>query len=183
MSMAASRPVCDGRIAVVVMGVSGSGKSTIAKGIAEQLALDCIDGDDLHAPGSVAKMRQGIALDDSDRWPWLARIGARLSDAHQSPAGVVVACSALKRSYREQLRTASPGLRFVFLDGTPAVLRERMAARAGHFMPADLLASQLATLERPAADELDVLTLDVDASVDAVVAAAALALRRGATAM
>jgi gluconokinase len=136
---ATARP---GRIAVVVMGVSGSGKSTVAAGIAAALGLVFIDGDGLHAPASVARMRAGIALTDEDRWPWLDRIGAVLGDVDESPRGVAIACSALKRAYRDRIRAAAPGVRFVFLDGPAALIETRMAARTGHHMPGTLLASQ-----------------------------------------
>ena len=124
-----------GRLAVVVMGVSGSGKSTVGAGIADALGLCFIDGDGLHSAENVARMQAGIALGDDDRWPWLDRIGARLADAAQWPRGVVVACSALKRVYRDRLRAAAPGVRFVFLDGPAALIESRMARRAGHYMP------------------------------------------------
>ena len=161
---------------VVVMGVSGSGKSTVAMGIASALGIDFVDGDDLHSPVSVAKMAGGMPLDDEDRWPWLDRIGGRLCDAQRSPAGLVLACSALKRTYRDRLRAAAPGVRFVFLDGSPAIIHARMLERRDHFMPAGLLQSQFATLERPAADERDVAKVSIDVPVDEVAAAAVDAL-------
>ena len=139
------------------MGVSGSGKSTVGAGIADALGLGFVDGDSLHSPESVARMAAGQALRDEDRWPWLDRIGARLADAATSPGGLVIACSALKRSYRDRIRAAAPGVRFVFLDGSADVIAARMAARSGHYMPAALLASQLHTLEPPGDDELDAL--------------------------
>ena len=105
------------RIALVVMGVSGSGKSTVAAGIAEALGLGFIDGDGLHSPESVARMQAGTPLTDDDRWPWLARIAANLADEVQWPAGLVIACSALRRVYRDRIRAGAPGVRFVFLDG------------------------------------------------------------------
>ena len=166
------------RIAVVVMGVSGCGKSTVAQQLALALGLDFVDGDDLHAASSVAKMRDGTPLTDVDRWPWLDRVGMRLADAGQSPAGVAMACSALRRSYRDRIRAAAPGVRFVLLDGSAALIEARLAQRLHHYMPADLLASQFAALERPAADEADVLTLNVDESVPALVAEAVARLRR-----
>jgi gluconokinase len=165
-----------GRISVVVMGVSGSGKSTVAAGIAAALALHFIDGDGLHWPHSVARMQAGIALGDEERWPWLDRIAVRLADAAQWPHGVVVACSALKRAYRDRLRRAVPGVRFVFLDGPATLIESRMAARTGHYMPATLLASQLRTLERPGADESDVVRLGIELPPAEIVRRAALAL-------
>jgi gluconokinase len=166
-----------GRLAVVVMGVSGSGKSTVGAGIAQALGLHFIDGDGLHSPASVAKMQAGTPLQDDDRWSWLDRIGACLGDASRWPRGVVVACSALKRVYRDRIRAAAPGVRFVFLDGTEAVIHARMAARTGHYMPGTLLASQLRTLERPGIDEADVQRLSVEAAASEIVEAAVAALR------
>jgi gluconokinase len=171
--LAHARP---GRIAVVVMGVSGSGKSTVGAGIAAALGLHFIDGDALHSPASVARMRAGIALDDADRWPWLDRIGACLADAAQWPEGVAIACSALKRAYRERIRAAAPGVRFVFLDGAAALIEARMAARAGHYMPGTLLASQLQTLEPPGADERDVVGIEIELPAPEIVRRAVTAL-------
>src|ERR1043165_7609665 len=113
MSTAQLPPAGDSRVAVVVMGVSGCGKSTIGSGIAEALGLGYIDGDDLHDARSVAKMRSGVPLVDDDRWPGLDRIGARLMAPDEFPAGVVIACSALRRVYRDRIRHAAPGVRFV----------------------------------------------------------------------
>ncbi len=166
------------RIALVVMGVSGSGKSTVGAGIAAALGLDFVDGDGLHSPASVARMQAGIPLADSDRWPWLDRIGARLADADAAPAGLVVACSALKRAYRDRIRAAAPGVRFVFLDGKAELIAGRMQGRSGHYMPPTLLASQLATLERPDALESDALRVDIAEPAEAIIAAAARALQR-----
>lgn len=161
------------------MGVSGSGKSTIATPLASALGLHFIDGDSLHSPASVAKMRSAIPLDDDDRWPWLDRIGACLADAQRWPQGVVVACSALKRAYRDRLRAAVPGLRFVFLDGSEALIESRLAQRHGHYMPDSLLASQLRTLEPPGADETDVLNVAIDRPVEEIVHEAAHLLSTG----
>jgi gluconokinase len=169
-----------GRIAVVVMGVSGSGKSTVAAGMAAAMGVQFIDGDALHLPQSVAKMKAGIALEDEDRWQWLDRIGARLADTGQSPKGVVVACSALKRVYRDRIRRAAPGVRFVFLEGPAALIESRLAARSGHFMPGTLLASQLQTLELPGPDEGDVLRVGIGAPAADIVRGAVMALRRPA---
>ena len=175
--MAPSPFASDRRLAVVVMGVSGSGKSTIAAGIAQLLSLDWVDGDELHSPASVAKMKAGIALDDADRWPWLDRIAARLADAARFPAGLVATCSALKRSYRDRLRRGAPGVRFVFLDGPAAVIASRLAARQGHFMPSTLLASQLQTLELPGPDEDDVVHADIEQPAASLIRQVARALR------
>jgi gluconokinase len=137
------------------MGVSGSGKSTVGAELAARLGVPFVDGDALHPVANVAKMAAGIPLDDADRWPWLDAVGTRLAE---SP--VVVACSALRRSYRDRLRAAAPDVRFVLLDGSRELLAARTGARLDHFMPPALLDSQLATLERPAPDE-HVLVYDI----------------------
>lgn len=160
------------RIIVVVMGVSGSGKSTVAAGIAAALGLHLIDGDALHSPANVAKMQAGTPLHDVDRWPWLDRIGTALADGAQWPQGVAIACSALKRAYRDRIRNAAPGVRFVFLDGPAELIRARMAGRTGHYMPGALLASQLRTLEPPSAAEADVVRIAIDLPVGDIVALA-----------
>ena len=148
---------------VVVMGVSGSGKTTVGAALADALGLRFVDGDALHPAANVAKMAAGIPLDDADRAPWLDAVGAVLADGP-----VVVACSALKRAYRDRLRAAAPGLQLVFLDGDRALLASRMTARPGHFMPASLLDSQLATLERPEPDE-HALTADIARPAEEIV--------------
>ena len=165
------------RIALVVMGVSGSGKSTVAAGLAEALGLGFIDGDGLHSAESVARMQAGTPLTDADRWPWLGRIAARLADREQWPAGLVIACSALRRAYRDRIRAGAPGVRFVFLDGEADLIRRRMAGRSGHYMPPSLLASQLATLERPGPDEPDVERLSIEQPAADLIRDAARRLR------
>ena len=167
----------NGRLAVVVMGVSGSGKSTVAAGIATALGLHFIDGDGLHSAANVARMQAGTPLRDEDRWPWLDRIGASLSDAGQWPGGVAIACSALKRIYRDRIRAAAPGVRFVFLDGPAALIGARMAGRVGHYMPSTLLESQLRTLEPPAVDESDAIRIAIEWPVDEVIAMAVRTLQ------
>jgi len=159
------------------MGVSGSGKSTLGSALAERMGLEMIDGDDLHLPESVAKMRAGIALTDDDRWPWLDRI-ANLLAARSNPPGLVVACSALRRAYRDRIRQRAKGVRFVFLDGSFELIRQRMTLRVGHYMQPDLLQSQFNTLERPQSDETDVLALTIHRSVDELADAAVLGLRQ-----
>jgi gluconokinase len=157
---------------VVVMGVSGSGKSFIGTRLADALALPFIEGDQLHPEANVAKMSAGIPLTDEDRWPWLDRVGEALKAATRNGGGAVAACSALKRTYRDRLREfAGPRLRFVFLSGSRDLLLQRMTARKHHFMPATLLDSQLQTLEPPT-NEDGVVTIDVDATPEAIVAAA-----------
>lgn len=136
---------------IVVMGVSGCGKSTVAQALAQRLGMAFIEGDELHPPANVARMASGHPLTDEDRQGWLQAIASRLAGAQDR--GAVVACSALKRRYRDQLRASAPGLRFVHLSGAPSVLAQRLAARSGHYMPPSLLQSQLDTLEPPGADE------------------------------
>lgn len=150
---------------LVVMGVSGSGKSTVGAALAQRLRVPFADADDFHPEANIAKMSAGIALDDHDRRPWLDAIGEWLA-AH--PDGGVMSCSALKRSYRDRLRHHASNVVFLHLAGTPEVLARRMAGRPGHFMPASLLHSQLATLEPLEPDEHGD-TLDVDQSVDDLV--------------
>ena len=161
---------------VVVMGVAGSGKTTVGHKLAEVLGADFIDGDALHPPANVSKMASGIPLTDEDRWPWLAVVGRTLADA--GPGGMVVACSALRRMYRAAILDQAPETRFVELDGSPELLQRRIEARVGHFMPAGLLASQLATLEPLAPDEPGV-RVDIDRPTEEIVSAAAGALRIG----
>jgi gluconokinase len=154
---------------VVVMGVSGSGKSSVGRELAYAMGVPFADADDFHSAANVAKMAAGVPLTDDDRWPWLADVGAWL--ASQSGGGVV-ACSALKRSYRDALRAAAPGARFVHLCGDQAVLESRVGVRRereGHFMAPGMLASQLADLEPLAPDEagtsIDVTSLSVAGAV------------------
>lgn len=150
---------------LVVMGVSGSGKSTVGAAIAQRVRVPFADADDFHPAANIAKMTAGQALDDHDRHPWLEAIGGWLAD---HPDGGVMSCSALKRKYRDQLRHHADAVAFLLLHGTPEVIRRRQASRPGHFMPASLLSSQFATLEPLAPDEHGVV-IDVDQSVDAIV--------------
>ena len=150
------------------MGVSGSGKSTLAEGLSKSLGLRMKDGDELHLPESVAKMSAGIALEDADRWPWLDRIASYLANSEQNPqgkSGGIVACSALKRIYRDRIRQQAGPVVFLFLDGKPDLIKQRMQDRKGHYMQAGLLDSQLQTLERPSADESDVIALSINQAV------------------
>ncbi len=153
---------------IIVMGVSGSGKSTLAEGLSKSLGLPMIDGDELHLPESVAKMSAGIALEDADRWPWLDRIANYLANSEQSlhgKAGAIVACSALKRIYRDRIRQQAGPVVFLFLDGKPDLIKQRMQDRKGHYMQAGLLDSQLQTLEKPSGDESDVIALSINQAV------------------
>ena len=158
---------------VVVMGVSACGKSSVARALAEQLGVPMQDADDLHPQANVDKMAAGTPLTDDDRWPWLDLVGDAISDVD---TGLVMACSALRRAYRDRLRERAPGTVFVHLTGSPELLASRAAARKDHFMPPSLLASQLATLEPLESDEAGV-TLNVSASVSELAAAAAAWVR------
>ena len=158
---------------VTVMGVSGSGKTTVGAALAQRLRVPFVDADDLHPPANVAKMSAGIPLDDADRLPWLRTVGAWL--AERAASGGVTSCSALRRSYRDVLREVAPEQVFVHLAGDLEVIARRVAGRLGHFMPAALVDSQFATLEPLDPDERGV-TLDVDQPIDALVAACVAAL-------
>lgn len=138
---------------VVVMGVSGSGKTTVGRALADRLGWEYLEGDALHPPANVERMSAGVALTDDDRHDWLAAIADRLAAASTSGQGLVAACSALKRGYRDRLRAAAPGLHLVHLHGSRELLERRLGARTGHYMPASLLQSQLDTLEPPGGDE------------------------------
>ena len=138
---------------LVVMGVSGCGKSTVAEGVSSALGLVYADADRFHPPENVAKMSAGIPLDDADRWPWLRSLADWMSAEAESGRSTVMACSALRRAYRDVLRSGAPVVEFIHLHGPAHVLAERMSSRGGHFMPARLLESQLSTLEPLGADE------------------------------
>lgn len=138
---------------VIMAGVSGSGKSTIGAVMAAQLGWAFEDGDALHPPGNIAKMVAGVPLTDADRWPWLAALGSWMDQQIAAGRPAVVACSALKRSYRDRLTHGRPDVRVVILEVDEAALMARLAARHGHFFPPRLLASQLAELELPGPDE------------------------------
>ena len=146
----------DTSFSLVVMGVAGCGKSSLGAALAQRLYFELIEGDDHHSQSNRDKMRQGIALTDADRAWWLVTLGALLA---RRPGGMVLTCSALRQSYRDRLRAASPGLRFVFLDITPEQARERVAARSAHFFNTALVDSQFATLESPVGEH-GVLRLD-----------------------
>jgi gluconokinase len=149
---------------IVIMGVSGCGKSSVGADLGHRLGIPYVDGDDLHPSTNVEKMRAGIPLADDDRWPWLDRVAQVLHE--QAP--VIVGCSALRRSYRDRIRARAGGpVRFVHLSGSRDVIAARMAARTGHYMPPSLLDSQFATLEPPCPDEA--LTVDITAARSTVV--------------
>jgi gluconokinase len=151
---------------IVLMGVSGSGKTSVGVLLASALGGDFVEGDDYHPPANVEKMRQGIPLDDADRRPWLETLAAEIGRWLEAGRTVVLACSALKRSYRAILRGGRAGVRFVHLKGNAALIRARLAQRSGHYMPASLLDSQLATLEEP----LDAIVVDIDATPEQIAA-------------
>jgi len=136
-----------------VMGVSGSGKSLIGAAFARALGIDFVEGDDYHSAENVQRMSRGVPLTDDDRVRWLRSLAVRIRETKDAGTGLVMTCSALKRSYRDVLRAQASELRFVFLRGPRALLAERLASRRGHFMPPSLLDSQLATLEEPSPDE------------------------------
>ncbi len=155
----------------VIMGVSGCGKSSVGEALAMRLGIPYRDGDDLHPPANVEKMRAGIPLTDDDRWPWLDRVAKVLA----TEAPVIVGCSALRRTYRERLRKGAGGpVRFIHLTGRREVITGRMALRTGHYMPSSLLDSQFAALEAPGPDEA--LAIDIDQPLDVIITAAAKGL-------
>jgi len=158
------------------MGVSGCGKTTIGALVAHELGLPFTDGDSLHPVENIAKMAAGTPLNDDDRRPWLETVGRELAG---SVGGLVVACSALKRTYRDSIRAQAPDAVFLHLDGSREVLGARLEGRSGHFMPAALLDSQLATLEPLGADEASVV-IDISATVPALVSDAVARLRQAA---
>jgi len=158
----------------VVMGVAGSGKSTIGAALARALGVEFVEGDAYHPPDNVRRMAAGIPLTDADRAGWLRALAARLHEAKAAGTGLVMTCSALRRSYRDVLRAGASDLRFIFLRGPRSLIAERLAGRRGHFMPASLLESQFAALEEPSAEE-DAWVCDIAESPQAI--AAALAAR------
>lgn len=149
---------------VIVMGVTGAGKTTVGKLLAEQLRWQFADADDFHPQANIEKMRHGIPLTDDDRLPWLARLRSQIQAWLAQQQNVVLACSALKRSYREELR-AGPEVQFVYLKGTPELIERRLQTRHGHFAGAQILAGQFADLEEP----IDAVVVDISASPEAIV--------------
>lgn len=156
---------------VVIMGVAGCGKSSVGEALAQRLDIIYRDGDDLHTPQAVEKMRRGIPLTDDDRWPWLDRVAQVLA----AEAPILVGCSALKRAYRDRIRAGAGGpVTFVHLSGSRDLIASRMAARTGHYMPTSLLDSQFAALEPPGPDEA--ITVDIDHTLPAITDAILTAL-------
>ncbi len=152
---------------VVIMGVSGCGKTTVGVAVAQKLGASFYDGDDFHPPQNVAKMSNGIPLDDDDRYPWLARLHDLIADHLARGETAVIACSALKKKYRDQLRQGNDGVRIVYLQGSLNLIWERMAARQAHYMKADMLQSQFETLQPPSPH--NTLIISVEHSVDSIV--------------
>ena len=163
---------------IVVMGVSGSGKSTVGAALAQRLRVPFADADGFHPAANIAKMTAGQPLNDDDRYPWLEAIGEWL--AQHCDSGGVMSCSALKRKYRDQLRRHCPAIEFLHLEGTPEVIGKRQASRPGHFMPASLLASQFDTLEPLGPDERGI-SIDVDQNIDSIVETYVASTNAGAT--
>ncbi|MBZ9789268.1 gluconokinase [Rhizobium sp. 3T7] len=158
--------------AIIVMGVSGCGKSSVGLKISDALGMQFVEGDQLHPASNVEKMSKGIPLTDDDRMPWLDLIGETMKASLDREQGVIVSCSALKRTYRDRLRKAVNGkLFFVYLSGSKELLTKRMGERKGHFMPMSLLESQLATLEVPTG-EPGVVTVDIDDTIEGIAQAA-----------
>ncbi|HDL7195106.1 TPA: gluconokinase [Yersinia enterocolitica] len=163
---------------IIVMGVSGSGKTTVGEAVASRIHAKFIDGDDLHPRANIQKMGSGHPLNDEDRMPWLERLSdAAYSLHHKNESGIIV-CSALKRRYRDRLREGNPEMVFLYLKGSFDVIMERLKARSGHFMPTDLLKSQFEALEEPGSEEPDVICVDIDADIDEVVQRCVLALEK-----
>jgi gluconokinase len=157
--------------ALVVMGVSGSGKTTVAELLAKELDWPFMEGDRLHPPANVEKMRQGTPLTDADRAPWLDRIGEELKSWAAVGKSGVLTCSALKRAYRDRIRLARADVRFVYVKGSETLIAARVAARHHEYMPASLLRSQFDALEEPAQNEPGVVTVDASGSAEEEVAA------------
>lgn len=154
---------------LVVMGVSGSGKTTVAVMLAKALGVDFLEGDELHPRSNVEKMKSGTPLTDDDRWPWLQAIAGKIDDWRAQGRGGVVTCSALKRAYRDILVGRRPNVRVVYLKGSHQLIHDRMAARKGHFMPVGLLANQFTVLEEPGPDENPVV-VDIGGTPEEIVA-------------
>ena len=163
--------------ALIVMGVSGSGKTTVAELLAKRLGWPFMEGDRLHPPANVEKMRQGTPLTDADRWPWLDQIGEELKSWDAVGKSGVLTCSALKRAYRDRIRGARPDVCFIYIKGSEALIAARVAARHHEYMPASLLRSQFDTLQEPTPDEPGIVTVDAGGSAEEEVAEVLAALK------
>jgi gluconokinase len=172
-----SAPSTPATTSIVVMGVSGSGKTSVAAELAKRLGWEYIEGDDLHPEANVAKMSAGIPLDDADRWPWLQRIAEVIGEHEAAGSSFLVTCSALKRSYRDLLRNGHPSVWFAHVQVSEEVLTDRLHQRQGHYMPPSLLGSQLATLQ-PLADDEPGAVIPGDASLEDTVTELIADLRR-----
>jgi carbohydrate kinase (thermoresistant glucokinase family) len=164
---------------LIVMGVSGSGKSTVAEALAQSLGWTLAEGDDFHSPANIAKMHAGAPLNDEDRIPWLSAIAAWIDARRRAGVAGIVTCSALKRAYRDLLAGDRPEVLFAYLKGSADVMSRHLAGREGHFMPASLLSSQFDTLEEPSSDE-PVITVDAARPVGEIVAEIEARLRSAA---
>ncbi len=154
---------------IILMGVSGTGKTSVGTEVAYRLGLKLIDGDDLHPRANIIKMRQGQPLNDEDRMPWLERIrDAAFSLEQKSEKGIII-CSALKKQYRDQIRDGNQNIKFIYLSGSFELVLSRLQKRQGHYMKTEMLRSQFATLEVPQADETDIYHIDIDATFEEVV--------------
>ena len=179
MSMAASQPRFK-LPPLIVMGVSGCGKSSVGEALAAHFGVPYIEGDAMHPPANIAKMSAGTPLNDDDRWPWLDALSARLKAETAQNGGAVASCSSLKKIYRDRLQAGSgPETRFIFLDCSRNTLERNQSARKGHFMPQSLLDSQLATLEPPY-DEARAVIIDGNQPFDAVIQSIVAKLEQGA---
>lgn len=165
-------------IKCVVMGVCGSGKTSVGKALSEKFGATFIDGDDLHPRANIQKMAAGIPLNDADREPWLERIGDVFFSLQRRSLSGVIVCSALKKKYRDQIRSGNEGLIFIHLQGPMETILERMAARQGHYMKKEMVQSQFDTLEQPGADEPDVLGVSIEQPLEQVIADAIAAIER-----
>ena len=179
MMLANSHPPARWKTAIIVMGVSGAGKSTVASRLALRLDRLLVEGDSLHPAQNVEKMKHGIPLADADRLPWLKAIAARIDAARAAHQQIVVTCSALKRAYRETLIAGKGDVGFVYLKGEKELIARRLARRTNHFMPAGLLDSQFAALQEPAADEPSIAFAIDPAPDDIVEAIASMVMREG----